>query len=114
MPTYERQAGAASQGALGAQSLSHVALCDPMDCSPPVSSVHGISHFPLQGIFLTQRSNPCLLHCTCKAHGAQTHMQTHTPASGGLGSPEEGDIHTTWRNLGKQTKRWPSRGEGET
>ena len=43
MPTYERQAGAASQGALGAQSLSHVALCDLMDCSPPVSSVQGIS-----------------------------------------------------------------------
>ena len=24
------------------QSLSHVRLCDPMDCSPPGSSVHGI------------------------------------------------------------------------
>jgi len=24
-------------------SLSHVLLCDPMDCSPPGSSVHGIS-----------------------------------------------------------------------
>ena len=39
--------------------------CDPMDCSPPESSVHGISqtrilvgcHFLLQGIFPTQRSN---------------------------------------------------------
>ena len=37
-------------------------LCDPMDCSPPGSSVHGIlqarilekgCHFLLQGIFLT-------------------------------------------------------------
>ena len=26
-----------------AQSLSHVWLCDPTDCSPPGSSVHGIS-----------------------------------------------------------------------
>ena len=26
-----------------AQSLSHVRLCDPMDCSPPGSSVQGIS-----------------------------------------------------------------------
>ena len=34
-------------------------LCIPMDSSPPGSSVHGI----LQGIFPTQGSNPCLLHC---------------------------------------------------
>ena len=50
-------------------------LNDPMDCSPPGSSVHGDSlgkntevgcHARLQGIFLTQGSNPsllCLLHC---------------------------------------------------
>ena len=64
-------------------------LCDPMDCSPPGSSVHGIlqarvlecvaisfsrgsswprggtgvgCHFLLQGIFLTQGWNPGLLH----------------------------------------------------
>ena len=24
------------------KSLSHVQLCDPMDCSPPGSSIHGI------------------------------------------------------------------------
>ena len=45
----------------------------PMDHSPPGSSVHGISqagmmdavgcHFLLQGIFLTQESKQCLLHC---------------------------------------------------
>ena len=34
-------------------------LCDPMDCSPPGFSVHGIS---LQGIFLTQGWNLHLLH----------------------------------------------------
>ena len=47
-------------------------LCDPMDCSPPGSSVHGIlqattlelgCHVLLQGIFPTQGSNPGLLHC---------------------------------------------------
>ena len=47
-------------------------LCDPMDCSPPGSSVHGDSpgkntgvgcHALLQGIFPTQGSNPHLLHC---------------------------------------------------
>ena len=48
------------------------ALCDPMDCSPPGSSVHGDSpgkntrmscHVLLQGIFPIQRSNTGLLHC---------------------------------------------------
>ena len=46
-------------------------LYDPVDCSPPGSSVRGISqarmtrmgcHLLFQGIFLTQRSNPGLLH----------------------------------------------------
>ena len=45
--------------------------CDPMDCGPLGSSVHGIfsgknagvgCHFLLQGIFPTQRSNPCILY----------------------------------------------------
>ena len=47
-------------------------LCDPMDCSPPVSSVLEDSsgknigvgfHALLQGIFPTQGSNPGLAHC---------------------------------------------------
>ena len=46
-------------------------LCDPTDCSPPGSSVHGIfqarntgagCHFLLQDIFPIQGSNLCLLH----------------------------------------------------
>ena len=46
-------------------------LCDPMDCSPPGSSVHGDSlgkntgvgcHALLQGILLTQELNPGLPH----------------------------------------------------
>ena len=46
-------------------------LCDPMNCSPPGSFVHGKSpgkntgvgcHALLQGIFLTQGSNQCFLH----------------------------------------------------
>ena len=50
--------------------FSRVQLCDAMNCSLPGSSVHGDSpgkntevgcHFLLQGIFLTQGSNPCLL-----------------------------------------------------
>ena len=55
--------------------LSHFSLCNSMDCSLPVSSVHGIfflgkntaigCHSLLQGIFPTQGLNPsllCLLH----------------------------------------------------
>ena len=47
-------------------------LCDPMDCNPSGSSIHGDSsgkntgvgcHALLQGIFLTQGSNPGLQHC---------------------------------------------------
>ena len=49
-------------------------LCDPMDCSPPGSSVHvilqarmywagGYCHFFLQGIFSTQELNLGLQHC---------------------------------------------------
>ena len=37
---------------------SRLTLCHPMDCSPPGSSVPGIS----QVVFLTQGSNLCLLH----------------------------------------------------
>ena len=49
-------------------------LCDPMDCSPPASSVHGDSpgektgvgcHVLLQGIFPTQGLN---LHLLCLLH----------------------------------------------
>ena len=45
--------------------------CDPMDCSLPGFSVHGIlqarilelgCHALLHGIFLTQGLSPCLLH----------------------------------------------------
>ena len=53
-----------------AKSLNCVRLCDPMDCSLPGSSVHGILQARIleciavpssRGIFLTQGSNPCLL-----------------------------------------------------
>ena len=47
-------------------------LCDPVDCSPLGSSVHGILQARIlewvalpssKGIFPTQGSNPRLLHC---------------------------------------------------
>ena len=63
-------------------------LCDSMDCSPPGSSVHGDSlskdtgvgcHALFQGNFLTQGSNPGLLHCReilyCLSHqGSPDHQ----------------------------------------
>ena len=46
---------------------SRLTLCSPMDCSLPVSSVREIlqARIPafLQGIFLTQGSNPGVPHC---------------------------------------------------
>ena len=53
-------------------SQSCLTLCDPMDCSPPDSSVHGDSPGKntgvgslsrLQGIFPTQGLSPGLPHC---------------------------------------------------
>ena len=59
---------------MGGQSVSqsYLTLCDPTDCSPPGSSIHGIvqvriqeqvCHSLLQGIFPTLGLNPGLLHC---------------------------------------------------
>ena len=56
---------------LCAQSLSRVRLCNPIDCSPPGSSVHGIFQAGIleaiaisfsRGSSPTQGLNPCLLH----------------------------------------------------
>ena len=91
-PTYDfcsrQPAWFVSTTRVGLESESEVAqscptLCDPMDCSLPGSSVHGIfqarvlicpwdfpgkstrvdCHFLLQGIFPTQGLNPGLPHC---------------------------------------------------
>ena len=45
-------------------AYSCLTLCVPMDCSLPGSSIRGIfQDFLLQGVFLTQGSNPRLQHC---------------------------------------------------
>ena len=66
---------------------ARLTLCDPMDCSSPGSSVHEILQARmldwvatpfLQGIFLTQGSNPGLLHCrqilNCLSHQSRSHF----------------------------------------
>ena len=75
-------------GGLVAQSCP--TLCNPMDCSLPGFSVHGIlgkntrvgCHALLHGIFLTQGSNPRLL---CLLHWSQVLYHRHH-----LGSPRQG------------------------
>ena len=66
-------------------------LCDPVDCSPPGSSVHGDSPGKkaavsslslLQGIFQTQESNWGLLHCRQTLYqlsyqGSPSHWHIH-------------------------------------
>ena len=68
--------------------LSCPLFCNPMDCSPPGSSVHGILQAEtlewvaislLQGTFLAQESN---LHLLCRRH-----WQTHFLPLSHLGSP---------------------------
>ena len=57
---------------LSLAAQSYLTLCNPVDCSPPGSSVHGDSlgkntgedcYALLHGIFPTQGWNPGLLHC---------------------------------------------------
>ena len=68
----------------GVLAQSYLTLCDPVNWSPPGSSVLGFlqvrvleggCHFLLQVSFPAQRSNPGLLHCrrifTIRAAGAQ-------------------------------------------
>ena len=77
---------------------SCLTLCDPMNCRPPGSSVHGIfhgkntgvgCHFLLQGSFPTQGSNPCL---SCLLH---LHWQTDSIPLRHLGSPTKLSPTTT-------------------
>ena len=65
-------------------------LCDSMDCTIPGSSVHGISQARIlewaaisfsKGIFLTQGSNPRLLHCRQIPH----HLSNQGSLNWGVG-----------------------------
>ena len=67
---------------------SCLTLCDPMDCSPPGSSVHGDSpgkttrvgcHVLLQGIFPTQGLNPGLPRCRWTLYHLNHKRNTRIP-----------------------------------
>ena len=86
-----------------AQSFSHVQLfANPMDCSPPGSSVHGNfpgkntgvgCHFLLQRIFPTQGSNLSLL---CLLHWQADSLPLHHPER-----PE----NTGWPSIYKELEK---------
>ena len=88
-------------------------LCDPMDCSLPGSSLHGILQarvlecvaiFLLQGIFLTQGSNPGLLLCRQTLYqlihkeGPGSHYRSETV--------KITVINTTWVLLARCFRLW--------
>ena len=74
-------------------SLGHVQLLlDPMDCIPPVSSVHGKNigvgcHFYLQSIFPDQGLNLHLLYCRRILYRLNHQWSTATPGGKLIGSP---------------------------
>ena len=75
---------------------SCLTLCDPVDCSPPGSSVHGPgvgSHSLPQGIFPTQGSNPGLPYCwrilSCLSLPGVTHLRASPQMRGALWAGEE-------------------------
>ena len=88
-------------------------LCDPMDCSSPGSSVHGIlrarilewgCHALLQGIFPTQELNPGLLHCKHSLHllshqGNQCLLKNKAPGYFRKASLSWVLLHLTLKNL---------------
>ena len=84
-------------------------LCNPMDCSLPGSFVHGlfqaivlewIANFLLQGIFLTQGSNPGLLHCR-QALYHLSHQGSYDQMTYG---------HLIWQHIKKQRHYFANKG----
>ena len=96
LPLCHQRSSKTKQACFHTKSLqSCQTLCDPMDCSPPGSSVHGIyqvkntgmsCHVLLQGIFSTQGLNPSFLHCRqilyhLSHQGSPTNKQTNINSS---------------------------------
>ena len=101
----ERVTGASRPGprlaVLGLVAQSCPTLCDRLGCSPPGSCVRGDSpgrntgcQALLQGIFLTQGSNPGLLHCRrildCQSHQRSPRIRKRVPVPSPGGLPHPG------------------------
>ena len=98
------------------KSLSRVRLfCDPMNCGPPGSLSLEFQarvgyHFLLQGIFLTQGSNPGLMHCGQSPVLQVDSLLTVTinlvfPFSQTETCPEIGILFESWNILGGLAKQ---------
>ena len=87
----------------------YLTLCDPIDCSLPGSSVHGIlqaripessCYFLLQGIFPTQGSNLCLL---CLLHWQADSLPLCHVGSPSVSSTNSKNLHTYAYYITKKT-----------
>ena len=100
-------------------------LCDPMDYSPPGSSVHGIlqarilewvvgSHSLLQGIFPIQGSNPGLLHWRVGSLSSEPPAKRYSrPRTNERTACAESKDKSTWcspagleHSVGEEQHRW--------
>ena len=104
-------------------------LCDPMDCSPPGSSVHGDSpgkntgvgcYALIQGIFPTQGSNPSLPPCRRILYGLSNQGSPRIlewvayPFPRGSSQPRNwtrvsciaGEFFTNWATREAQLLKW--------
>ena len=101
---------------------SRLTLCDPMDCSPPSSSVHGDSagkitgvggHALLQGIFPTQGQNPGLPHCRrilyCLSHQGSPRILEWAAIRFSRGSSRPRDRARVSRIAGRRFNLWATR-----
>ena len=104
---------ARSCAVLSLVALSCLILCDPMDCSPPGSSVHVDSpgrktgmgcHASLQGIFPIKGSKPSFPHCTQILY----HEPLGKPRNTRVGSLSilQGNFPTQESNWGLLHFRW--------
>ena len=83
---------------------SYPTLCDPIDCSPPGSSVHGVflaiitgmgCQALLQVIFPTQGSNPGLLHYRQILYGlSHQRIHSHTWVHVNTGETKLNDVYS--------------------
>ena len=114
---FKERLKAESGGGLVTQSCP--TLCDPMDCSPPGSSVHGSQARILEGVVIpfsrgssrTHGSNLNLLHCRqillLLSHQGEVPTNSRLTESLTL-QPEGTEFRQLWSELGKRFFPWAS------